>query len=109
MLPAGRPKDVTFARWPGPPARGRCHVACSSVRVRASAIVVCALLDGWQFRTEQRRTPGWAQIPVVVVSGDSDIASKAEALHVAGFLKKPTNAEDLLAAVATFSRVQVAS
>jgi CheY-like chemotaxis protein len=56
------------------------------------------IMDGWQFRAEQRRDASIASIPVVIISatGRDDVVS---ALGAAQFLKKPINLEQLLAAV----------
>jgi CheY-like chemotaxis protein len=50
------------------------------------------VMDGWQFRREQRRDPTLAHVPVVVISGAGDAA----ALGAAGFLDKPVEPGELL-------------
>lgn len=56
------------------------------------------IMDGWQFRAEQKKDPELASIPVVVISatGRDEFVSS---LGAAQFLKKPINLEQLLAAV----------
>ena len=56
------------------------------------------IMDGWQFRTEQKRDPQIAAIPVVIISatGRDDAVF---GLGPAQFLKKPINLDQLLAAV----------
>jgi len=49
------------------------------------------IMDGWQFREEQRRAPNLAGTPVVVISA----SSKAAALDAELFLQKPFQFEDL--------------
>ena len=56
------------------------------------------VMDGWQFREEQRRDRALADIPVVVCTAAGEAAQKA-ALGVADLLSKPVEADDLLAAV----------
>jgi CheY-like chemotaxis protein len=58
------------------------------------------VMDGWQFRAEQRHLPPrLAAVPVVLVSGDDDVPDHAAALQVEVVLKKPFEAEKLLDAV----------
>jgi CheY-like chemotaxis protein len=52
------------------------------------------VMSGWEFREHQRRDPALAPIPVVVVSG-----AEASGLGAAGHLRKPFQAEELVAAV----------
>lgn len=61
------------------------------------------IMDGWQFRAEQRSNPALADIPVVVVSatGKDD---KVVNLGAAQLLKKPIRLEELLEAVARHVR-----
>jgi CheY-like chemotaxis protein len=56
------------------------------------------VMDGWQFRAEQRKNPATAGIPVVIISatGKDD---KVAALGAVQFLKKPIRLEELLDAV----------
>jgi CheY-like chemotaxis protein len=52
-------------------------------------------LDGWQFRQEQRRDPGLAAVPVVVVSGLDSAGCPDAAAHV----RKPFAPQELLEAI----------
>src|SRR5262245_60472537 len=54
------------------------------------------VMDGWQFRQEQRRDPALAPIPVVVVSADSHVRQKAEGIGAVDHLQKPVELERLL-------------
>jgi len=56
--------------------------------------------NGWDFRTEQLRSPRLASIPVVVCSGDGRLPEKAEALGIQSQLQKPIDQRALLALVA---------
>jgi CheY-like chemotaxis protein len=60
------------------------------------------VMDGWQFRIEQRRDPKLAEIPVVVISADASVQERLETMGVAGFLKKPVAFDDLLDTVRRF-------
>ena len=57
------------------------------------------VMDGWQFRDEQKQDPALSAIPVVVVSADGRVDEKASALGAAAYLRKPVEIEDLLATV----------
>jgi CheY-like chemotaxis protein len=54
------------------------------------------VMDGWQFCQQQKRNPAWASIPVVLLSGEDDLARHAAALGVAGYFPKPIEFERLL-------------
>ncbi len=58
------------------------------------------VMDGFQFRAEQRSDPALARIPVIVVSADRAIDRDAAALGAAAKLAKPARVDDLLATVA---------
>jgi CheY-like chemotaxis protein len=58
------------------------------------------VMDGWQFRAEQRHLPPrLAAVPVVLLSGEDEALDHAAALNASGVLKKPFEAEKLLDAV----------
>ena len=61
------------------------------------------VMDGWQFRTEQRKDPAIASIPVVVISATGK-DEKLSSLGAVQFLKKPLRLEQLLDAVLRHSR-----
>jgi CheY-like chemotaxis protein len=60
------------------------------------------VMDGWQFRVEQRRDPSLSEIPVVVVSADASVRDRLDTMGVAGFLKKPVTFDDLMGTVRRF-------
>jgi CheY-like chemotaxis protein len=53
------------------------------------------VMNGWQFREEQKKDPRLAAIPVVVLSADSSLRDKA-GLFGGKYLSKPVNIESLL-------------
>jgi CheY-like chemotaxis protein len=57
------------------------------------------VMDGVEFRTEQRRDPRLAQIPVVVISAEHRPEEKVSGMAVDGFLAKPFALDALLATV----------
>lgn len=71
--------------------------------VRPSVILLdlmMPIMNGWQFRYEQRQDPDLAKIPVVVVSAKADSQLHAAWLEADAYINKPINLEllfDLLA------------
>jgi CheY-like chemotaxis protein len=82
-------------------SHGREALAALQAEPRPSLILLdlmMPVMDGWQFRAEQRKNPEIAGIPVVVISatGKDD---KVAALGAAQLLRKPIRLEELLDAV----------
>jgi signal transduction histidine kinase len=61
------------------------------------------VMDGWQFRIQQRSDPALAQIPVIAIS--ADVSAKAVAVDAAAYLKKPFDYNTL---ISTIERVLLA-
>jgi CheY-like chemotaxis protein len=59
------------------------------------------VMNGWQFRAEQLKDPALAPVPVLVISADPQVQTKAASLGAAGLLRKPISLDDLLEAVKT--------
>ncbi|GAC1326698.1 MAG: hypothetical protein NVSMB25_26160 [Thermoleophilaceae bacterium] len=57
------------------------------------------VMDGFQFRDEQRAVPGWSEIPVVILSAAAGLEDKARVLGADGFLAKPVDSNHLLEVV----------
>jgi two-component system chemotaxis response regulator CheY len=59
------------------------------------------VMDGWQFRTEQRYLPDkkCAAIPVLLLTAEEDAAVHAQTLQAVGVIAKPFDPDDLLDAV----------
>jgi CheY-like chemotaxis protein len=68
--------------------------------VQAPCVILLDLMmpvmDGWEFRRRQQQDPGLATVPVIVVSGDGNIAQKATGIGAAGYLLKPIHLDTLL-------------
>jgi CheY-like chemotaxis protein len=62
------------------------------------------VMDGWQFRQEQQHDPALALIPVVLVSGESDLPRVAASLGAAGHCPKPVEFTELLDAIRVVGR-----
>ena len=60
------------------------------------------VMDGWEFRREQRRNPSIAEVPVVVLSALDKI--RAADLSADAFLKKPLDFDRLLELVRDYCR-----
>ena len=54
------------------------------------------VMDGWEFREEQRKLPALASIPVVTVTADGDARGKAASIQAAGYVAKPISIDTLL-------------
>jgi two-component system, chemotaxis family, chemotaxis protein CheY len=57
------------------------------------------VMNGLQFLREQALDPQMAPIPVVLMSGDDSARAEAAALGAAGFIRKPVELAELIAAV----------
>lgn len=54
------------------------------------------LMNGWQFRDEQRKSPDLLRIPLVLLSGNSDVRRHAEDLGAVDYLTKPIDLSKLM-------------
>lgn len=59
-------------------------------------------MDGWTVWARMHAEPMLATIPVVMVSGDPEQSRRAQALGMRNFVRKPIDAETLLATVARY-------
>ena len=57
------------------------------------------VMDGRQFRIQQRQHPNWARVPVVVISAEPRIAEEAAFLGAVDYLRKPVELDALLEAI----------
>ena len=66
--------------------------------VRPSVILLdlmMPIMNGWQFRYEQRQDSDLSKIPVVVVSAKSDSQQHAAWLEADGYISKPIDLDQL--------------
>jgi CheY-like chemotaxis protein len=63
------------------------------------------VMDGIEFRAEQRRDPELAPIPVVVISASGNMREKSSQLAAAALIQKPIALDTLLDVVARCSSV----
>jgi CheY-like chemotaxis protein len=57
------------------------------------------VMDGFQFRAEQRMNEKIAKIPVILMSADVHVQQKNEKLQAADYIKKPVDIDHLLKVV----------
>lgn len=62
------------------------------------------VMNGWQFRAEQRQDPSIAAIPVVVISAGANLAEQVVPLGIQEYLRKPIQLGQLLATVERYCR-----
>ncbi len=60
------------------------------------------LMDGWEFRAQQRRDPVLSNIPLVVISAHRNVVEESSQVSASAYLKKPFHLEDLVATVGRF-------
>lgn len=61
------------------------------------------VMNGWEFVEELRKDDRVAALPIIVMSGDPDIARHARTLAAAGFLRKPFGVSPLLDVLAPYA------
>ncbi len=54
------------------------------------------VMDGWEFAQRMRQRPSVANIPIIVLSADRNVGSKANDIGATGHLAKPFELNDLL-------------
>jgi CheY-like chemotaxis protein len=64
--------------------------------------IMMPVMNGWEFRAQQRSEAGLSAIPVVVITAHADASRAATEMEAAGFLRKPVKLESLLASVSHF-------
>nr|WP_242544492.1 response regulator [Corallococcus sp. NCSPR001] len=57
------------------------------------------VMDGWEFAQRMRQKPDFAGIPIIVLSADRNVGSKAKDIGAMGHLAKPFELNDLLSMV----------
>jgi CheY-like chemotaxis protein len=60
-------------------------------------------MNGWQFRSEQRRDTALASIPVIVATADWNAESEAQTLGAVCCLKKPYTPRQLVESIRRFA------
>ncbi|MGO9452738.1 MAG: response regulator [Candidatus Binataceae bacterium] len=65
--------------------------------------LVMPVLDGWGFLAERAKDPLLADVPVVIVSGCSDVAQKAKEAGAVAVVRKPADPQTLLSVMEHFA------
>jgi CheY-like chemotaxis protein len=60
------------------------------------------VMDGWQFRREQKRLEHLSAVPTVILSADGNIDRNMATLEASGYLRKPIHIKALLQLVGDF-------
>jgi CheY-like chemotaxis protein len=61
------------------------------------------VMDGWQFLTELRANPGWANTPVVLMTAVYDMSTLERKTNARAILSKPFDIELIIEAVKLFA------
>jgi CheY-like chemotaxis protein len=64
--------------------------------------LVMPVMNGWEFRRQQRQDAALAPIPVVVCSGVGDVPAEAELIGAESYLQKPIQPDKLIETVGRF-------
>ena len=62
------------------------------------------VMNGWQFRAEQRQDPDLSGIPVVVLSAGERLADQVAALGINDYVRKPIELSHLLRLIERYCR-----
>jgi CheY-like chemotaxis protein len=61
-------------------------------------------MDGWQFRSEQKKVPRLAGIPVVVFTGNAEADRATDSLDAAALMRKPLRLDGVVTLVDQLAR-----
>jgi CheY-like chemotaxis protein len=80
------------------------YLARTAERPRAILLdLMMPTMNGWQFREVQRRTPGIADIPVIVLSAIARLDDERVQLDVAATITKPVDIPTLLETIEPYA------
>jgi CheY-like chemotaxis protein len=57
------------------------------------------VMDGYEFREQQKQVERLSQIPIVIMTADGDIQARKGRIEAIGFLRKPVDIDTLLMTV----------
>jgi two-component system, chemotaxis family, chemotaxis protein CheY len=60
------------------------------------------VMDGWEFAQKMRQKDEFSRVPIIVLSADRNVGSKAKEIGAVGHLAKPFELNDLLDMVRTY-------
>jgi CheY-like chemotaxis protein len=96
---------LTYEGWTVSTARNGADALEKARALHPSLILLdlfMPVMDGAEFRRQQRDDPAIGDIPVVVVSAAASLEDRVAALDVAGHLEKPLHIEQLVDVVARY-------
>lgn len=65
------------------------------------------IMDGFEFRADQRKSPNWSRIPVVVMTADEQLETYKDRLAADEYLQKPLDIDTLLGVSRRLARLSV--
>jgi len=99
LLAAGYDVDLAF--------NGEEGIRCLKVGPLPKLILLdwsMPIIDGPTMFAAMQKQPAWRDLPLVLLTAHDDAKNKAIALRASGYLKKPTDPEDLLRMVTVLIR-----
>jgi CheY-like chemotaxis protein len=54
------------------------------------------VMDGWEFLSIRQRNEKWTAVPVIIISADTNVTERAQALRTLACLRKPIDIDELL-------------
>jgi CheY-like chemotaxis protein len=96
-------KDEGYRVWSA--EHGRAALECLRDGSKPCLILLdltMPVMNGWQFRAEQREDPDLATIPVVVISAGANLADQVVPLGIQDYIRKPIQLGQLLATVGRY-------
>jgi len=105
---------MALLQWDGYETVGAGDGAAALHLLRDGGVSPCLILldlmmpvmDGWQFRAEQRADPALSNIPVIVFSARLGVANAITSLEVVAALTKPVDSDRLLDLVERHTRTR---
>jgi CheY-like chemotaxis protein len=64
------------------------------------------VMDGYEFRAQQRLDATLMQVPVILYSGDHDVARAAATMGVEGYFQKPFDTAAIVALINRYGRCE---
>lgn len=86
-------------------SQARHHLESSSVPDLILLDLMMPELDGWNLREELSNSATLQDVPIIILSGLSNLHQEARALKVAAYFKKPFDMDDLIETIRTIHPV----
>ncbi len=82
-------------------SQARDHLVSSTVPELILLDLMMPELDGWNLRKELSVNTDLRDVPIIILSGLSNLHQEAQALKVAAYFKKPFDMDDLMETIRT--------